>query len=1335
MSIIFDVHSIIHPDWPTTIQSDSAFNAQGTEAAMYKFATTPAIRPAFILVIATFVLLLSHGCSCTDKKRKDSKPGAVAATSPTPTPTPTTPVEKDVGVEVPPFVPDKVAVIDTTDAPGVFHFKFETPASGGKESARYLMEYLLVVRANEDSCFRLKVRPSAGISDEVSGKDFADKGVEACAGIDEALKDAATPPSPSPTPSPSGSPAATLTGPSMALNGSGGSGGSGGLGGSNKDSEERFKGLEWGVTNSEAEGFGLASNTREICDRRLFRMITKNRGLGGNAGLETITTKTGRLVYQTASKKVSVWVDDEFSDMCSGVTPVDGKKVSFGPLLQEGSSQVTVSDRDQLTRSHLGIAGDELEKSLTALTTLYGGISDIDGSTGVDLFISPEVNRLKLTNALTHAPDHFRAQLMLKPEDLARYNTVTNPTSNEGEVVYLWAPDPGGLYLYGEYPTANSITSNYAIGYMAAQIMTLIITNKHMIERKDKPMEKMWLVEALALLGASYRGGNDYPFGALAQYLSSRPQHLGLTENLDLSRFPPELHAMAGDELTGLRGVFGWYLHSRLCDATVNPCAKIKDLIDTDQTGEDNIKAVLGEPISEVLKNFGISVALGLLEHPETAKAYWNTTPLPPGTPKAPYDLPVMAEVRADDPPQTYEHARDASGEYSASGNRIDRTQASPYTSRDALIFQPLLPDNEMDIKPAKNSVTYILVTGFIDKITDATAVLGKGLNVAVIPIGDRDTSMRQIVNEKVGENAHRDLRPYNLTSSTDAALKRTRTYYADPTYPELGSNLTINPKRELWIMGSIDNYTVAEIGSSVDIGDSDAYNIYVNPCDGLSGAALTTCRSQYHQVIVQAIPRDFDKQLEPSMLLTSTQLSIFRGAAVFGRIQEADPEIETLPQHFDFLCQSDVSQGGTSYFNCANGGVRPTPFQTHITTNFPNDNLLGTSAIKSAAFYDDFNWQINDTYAVTYDNFLFSGPNGYPFYNNDTMEPLVPTPRGIYRSFRPIETERQFFRFKYDATTLANAFSFYTTEKDADLDPTLTKISPETLGTLVAIKSAVDTNLVGPTGQTFIDNCTALGITDTYCTYPSANRVALQNEALGYIANSRPKIICWISGTATRANCAGYALTQPSVDGTGSPPSYWIKPNRLITLASASTGNNVPSSYTTWYAPMEPYDRNTRCAGELSPGNDTMISHCTVKESIASLGSDIRRQINVPASAWDWADCDIYLDDWKVCGDPYSLYYDLNNDNVLEPGFYAKYEALSTDRARQRMISIARRAGEVVGKPKRIHQATYWVKGNQPEILHVLLGGRAMTQGKYLLRVRQKTFDLPKTSWPALVP
>ncbi|MEZ4743881.1 MAG: hypothetical protein R3B45_15790 [Bdellovibrionota bacterium] len=672
-------------------------------------------------------------------------------------------------------------------------------ASTAQEEQRYLSEFLIVVRANTDSCIRLKARPTAGLESEISGDAV---NAEADVGPCEAYKTESTDESTAAEDSATDQQSASL----LSLN-----------------------------YGSSSGGFSLTESTN-LCDIRIFRMPSgQSTRLGQPSGLGPVVTKSARLAVISPGKKVKIWVDEEIGNICSSGSVGDFPITALGPLEQTNSSYA--GHKDQLKVEHLTNLAAEVEKIYSTLTTTYGAISDLDTNGAVNLFISPDVNRQYFIPSRTNVADRFRATMIEKPEDLAYYNSTTNPLSNEGEVLYLWAPDPAGIFNYGLFPSGNSLTSNYAKGYLATQLMNLINHNSHLLTLKGK-IEERWLREALAQLASAYVAGNDYTGLSLGHYLSSRPQEFSLTEPIG-ERIEADYKHYVRESQLGMRAMFGWFLHSKLCGGTsIAPCAKIKSLIATPKVGIANVEDILQMKFAEILKQFGLSVGVALADDPVSAAALVkNNTETPD-----PVLLPKLEFIFPSSPRKTFL----VNYNVTASTTANDPALAGPFPSKDSMLFQPILPDNDMDLKLEKNSVTYILLSGIVNAETDITAYLGPNLNVTFVPLGERNGANRRIHMEKISEAAHLDLRPINLTSTAEAD----RTNYAPPSH---AASYTVNYNREVWVMGSIDNFNINESGESKTVGDTDAYTIEVNPCEGATGADLTACQSQsYRSVIVQ---------------------------------------------------------------------------------------------------------------------------------------------------------------------------------------------------------------------------------------------------------------------------------------------------------------------------------------------------------------------------------------------------------------------------------------------------------------------------------------------------
>src|SRR5690606_22238342 len=127
------------------------------------------------------------------------------------------------------------------------------------------------------------------------------------------------------------------------------------------------------------------------------------------------------------------------------------------------------------------------------------------------------------------------------------------------------------------------------------------------------------------------------------------------------------------DEEMGVRALFGWYLHSRLCNTTtVTPCAAIKTLIHTDEVGIANVEKALGSKMGDILENFGLSMGGELAPNPGAIRAAWKDSYPPKAVPMPP--LTAITPI-----PRTIES--NANG-VDIVANRADPTMAGPFPSR-----------------------------------------------------------------------------------------------------------------------------------------------------------------------------------------------------------------------------------------------------------------------------------------------------------------------------------------------------------------------------------------------------------------------------------------------------------------------------------------------------------------------------------------------------------------------------------------------------------------------------------------------------------------------------
>lgn len=1223
---------------------------------MNRFFTTPsAHRIGLMILFFFFSAGMLSGCSgCSGKKKSSSS----AAVIPPPAPEPETPPEpapapapapgnKDVGDEVPAITVDSASNIDTSAGASLKHLIFET--SSNQEAGRYLSEFLIAVYSRETSCVRLKVRPTDGISAEVDESVLQNgEGTGACAGQKVAgeEKEEEQPEPTVETP--------PVTTPATAL---------------------RMADLEFiRPENDASRGFNLAGQTAALCSSRIFRMESP---ASQEKPLAKVFTKTGRLLQ--IGSKVRIWLDEEYANVCSGGSGLDAKSAfGYGILASNGIFLGRVS---KLWMAHLTNLASEMDKIVTGMTGQYGPISDIDQSGFVEIFVSPDVNRFNFIKYETRYADRFRAIHEFKPQDLAYYNSESNPTSNEGEILYMWAPDQGGIYNGVQFPSADSVSSNYAKGFLSAQAMNLIIANQKLFIQKQRAMEDFWLADSLASLASMYYAGNDYLFGSLANFLTSRPQYISITDGADTKLISNKYQSTGGEETRGMRAAFGWYLHSRLCGATaVTPCDKIKNLIDSKQYGVKNVEAVLGESFDKIMINFTLSVGIGLLPDPAKILTLWvkDAAILP----AIPLLLPNLTEIYNTAPPVTEESDINDSQATLLASSKIDKTQAGPFPSRDSLLFQPITSDNDMEFKTAKNSITFVLVTSLVESKSDVTAFLGKGLNVTFIPVGDRDVSKRRIHIEKVSELAHRDLRPTNLTDEVDP--NGTNRYESEYD----GIDFSVTKEREIWIMGSIDNYKENVLGSLTTIGDTDAYTIDIQPCAGALPADLAACTAANHSTLVQIHIRDFDKELAPMLITTVPDLKIYRGSSVLGRVTEIEPLHITQDGQVDYLCQSKSDFSIVDSDICNNG------------------QLVVPSGEPQPTFSHDLTVIDPTAYAHRYQNFLMTAPAGFPYSNiNSVTYKDQPDCEG-FSCYLEIENIRQHYKFKFTENLKPLTHNYYTTSPNLSFPVKYSIIDYRMIPTLAMLKGMNFPNqCVGPVTDTFAAECQTIpSLTEVDCRNICGNGVSMTAKIQAWVAREGKVLVC---GPGATCSDELFLISAPA----------WVPVNRFFWYDYSTS-----AAYTSYYRPNEPTAKSGYCAG--IPGGTTALT-CGINSSVLPTATDIREQFDVAIGDFKKNGCGYQTigTDFKVCVDNISWDREINETD--EYAYYAARTKLTTDRVRQYYTPISTRSGEVLAKPERVQLIQFDTPGTGSKV-NLIVGGRKESQGKYLIRVRLKDFERP---------
>ncbi len=1220
---------------------------------------------------------------------------------------------------------------------------FDTNISSGNPTpGRHLSEYLLIVRATQDSCVQLEVSP-----------DPFDPGSDTV--IDDE-SDVSTCDNPEPQDNSSNDDELDDEG---QIEGGGDSSLNFGL----MSFKEKVKPTE--------NSFNLTSDT--LCSERPFRTQVG----------EIIHQKTARLAIKHpisingATKTIRVWVDLEMAGItCNANGMVDRNPIGFGPLWSPGSPFNNY--QDQFTFRHVQNLADNAGKAYKILAEAYGDVSDVDGNNGIDIFVSPDINREYFESQNGNQPNSFHTRRIHKSEDLAAFNPTNNPVSNEAEVVYMWAPDPGSIYNPNSYPSSHSLNTNYARGFMAYQIMNQIIANKKLIQQSNGP-ESEWLRDSLSLLAANLAGGNDYTFRFTADYLSSQSHYVSLT-NETAPNAPAPILNYVGSEQVGMKTLFGWYVHSRLCGQVLTPCAKMNDLLDDSLRGISSLEAVFGEEFPEILENFGVSVGVALVDNPEKSKAFWTGT-LPSGTPAGPISFPKAGKLSSSHD-STLLDFQPLGGVDSGSKSVSLPVILGALTSRNSELFQPIFPDYTLDLKLSKNGVAYVILSNAIAQETLVKSYFGPGLKVVVVPLGERETSnvksaasirrTRIVHNEKFATGSGIDLRPVNLTNSTSSDTFRNDIFgytinltpdpsldfliddfiysrgldYQTPFYNDTGVSMALSEDKEIWVAGEISNYDVDVGGSPTQAGDTDSFVLEITPCP--TGDPVCTSKGS-HEVFIQLSGKfDEENTLDPMFLATENNQGMFRGGQAIGKVVDFSVDFEEPEGVTSLLCIDGSSYNDLppeSFGHCANGEF----FDVAEFNSNGNQQY----------YYDYKNYSENDpgyvnfdivqsSFPSTFDNFLQSGPMGFPFTNAWSLaqEDSLDTIRNNRSEFISEEFNRMFLNFGYNGGLEPISYNYHAVTPANGIEslnqvlsnPDTFSALPEEEITLIRLIRSVlaqpgpidndpETNLVF---EEFFGACQTYAVPqEALCEDPDAHRATLSNAVNAYLNGGNVDLITYFIECST-IGCEGNINTDINANVVSANL-------RLFSRTFAGSKNS-------FYKPIEIVGSGGGCKGsQLSPSS--VANFCTFKSSSSINSSDIRQQLNLFTEefasfcAGESTSCSLGdvvpggTTQYKVMGDRFSFLYGTGS----VPGGSALFSDVSqrvesegeftrpdgTPDENYLLFPVPRRHstrfGEIADKSNIMHHLMFKVDSSSTTKVNIVVGGRNKTEGKYLLRGR----------------
>lgn len=266
---------------------------------------------------------------------------------------------------------------------------------------------------------------------------------------------------------------------------------------------------------------------------------------------------------------VAIWVDNEvpidWDKECDGVIDVEHPYDTFG-----------------FDNCDLSLVADITDLNIVPnVTSMFGDVSDIDGDSRIDVFISPELNYLPITS--TDEVDQLRVlPSYAEPAvDLEEYDIKSNPGSDQREVIYAYAPDPNGSYNYNAPVSIDNYVSYALSAEIARSLVSLVSYNQHILVAEGSTIESDWMNDVMGTLAADRCGfGSGFHHDAWL-YLDST--HLQPLQGADT-------RGSLDSQARGAQYTFGVWLWDFIQETATDPDAFWLSVMATDKTGADAIE-------------------------------------------------------------------------------------------------------------------------------------------------------------------------------------------------------------------------------------------------------------------------------------------------------------------------------------------------------------------------------------------------------------------------------------------------------------------------------------------------------------------------------------------------------------------------------------------------------------------------------------------------------------------------------------------------------------------------------------------------------------------------
>lgn len=249
-----------------------------------------------------------------------------------------------------------------------------------------------------------------------------------------------------------------------------------------------------GVRQDARKELALRRSARSALQRHAAMPAPSGR-IGGGFGLSAVPPQQGDTL------RIVLGVQSDLTVSCSDTATV------ITAVVQRAGQHIAVVEDVQTSPTAFGQADyDELEAAFDSVifatdTAYFGGPADIDGNQRVIALFTPEVNKLNPRGSSTFIGGFFI------PSDLAASGPLSGgggssangfcATSNEAEIVYLLAPDPGGQFSDAVERT-EAIRTGKAV---TAHELQHLLSAEQRVFGNNAPfsqLEDIWLAEGLS---------------------------------------------------------------------------------------------------------------------------------------------------------------------------------------------------------------------------------------------------------------------------------------------------------------------------------------------------------------------------------------------------------------------------------------------------------------------------------------------------------------------------------------------------------------------------------------------------------------------------------------------------------------------------------------------------------------------------------------------------------------------------------------------------------------------------------------------------------------------